>query len=75
MEYVRSISDRITDMQGDLKSLWQSLQINKDQRLYMAGGDCSFTIACHVDPEFKLLKITRTQGDFLMVQNFNSWCG
>jgi hypothetical protein len=38
-------------------------------------GDCSFTIACHVDPEFKLLKITRTQGDFLMVQNFNSWCG
>ena len=25
MEYVRSISDRITDMQGDLKSLWQSL--------------------------------------------------
>ena len=25
MEYVRSISDCITDMQGDLKSLWQSL--------------------------------------------------
>jgi hypothetical protein len=28
-------------------------------------GNCSFTIACHVDPEFKLLKITQFQGDFL----------
>ena len=42
--------------------------------LYMA-GDCSFTIACHVDSELMLLKITQFQGDFLMVKNFNSWCG
>ena len=38
-------------------------------------GNCYFTIACHVDPEFTLLKITLTTGDFLMVKNFNSWCG
>ena len=34
---------------------------------YMA-GDCSFTIACHVDSEFMTLKITLTTGDFLMVK-------
>ena len=42
--------------------------------VYMA-GDCSFTIACHVDSEFIALKITLSMGDFLMVKNFNSWCG
>ena len=36
--------------------------------VYMA-GDCSFTIACHVDSEFTTLKITLTTGDFLMVKN------
>ena len=28
-------------------------------------GDCSFTIACHVDSEFTTLKITLSMGDFL----------
>ena len=28
-------------------------------------GDCSFTIACHVDSELMTLKITHAQGDFL----------
>ena len=37
-------------------------------------GDCSFTIACHVDSELMILKITQLQGDFLMVKNFNPWC-
>ena len=32
-------------------------------------GDCSFTIACHVDPELMTLKITLSMGDFLMVKN------
>ena len=36
--------------------------------VYMA-GDCSFTIACHVDSEFTTLKITLSMGDFLMVKN------
>ena len=35
-------------------------------------GDCSFTIACHVDSELTILKITQLQGDFLMMKNFNS---
>ncbi len=34
----------------------------------MTGGDCSFTIACHVDSELMTLKITLTMGDFLMVK-------
>ena len=42
--------------------------------LYMT-GDCSFTIACHVDSELTLLKITPSMGDFFMVKNLNSWCG
>ena len=33
-------------------------------------GDCSFTIACHVDSELTILKITLATGDFLMVQKF-----
>ena len=37
-------------------------------------GDCSFTIACHVDSEFTTLKITLSMGDFLMVKKFSSWC-
>ena len=28
-------------------------------------GDCSFTIACHVDSELMTLKITLIMGDFL----------
>ena len=38
-------------------------------------GDCSFTIACHVDSELMILKITLRMGDFLMVNNYNPWCG
>ena len=38
-------------------------------------GDCSFTIACHVDSELMTLKITLATGDFLMVKNCNPWCG
>ena len=33
-------------------------------------GDCSFTIACHVDSEFMILKITQLQGDFLYSEKF-----
>ena len=32
-------------------------------------GDCSFTIACHVDSELTILKITLSMGDFLMMKN------
>ena len=39
-------------------------------------GDCSFTIACHVDSGFMLLKITLSMGDFLMVKKIvKYWCG
>nr|DAX42533.1 MAG TPA: hypothetical protein [Caudoviricetes sp.] len=30
-------------------------------------GNCSFTIACHVDPEFYITKITLARGDLLVV--------
>ena len=33
-------------------------------------GDCSFTIACHVDSEFTTLKITLSMGDFLYSEKF-----
>ncbi len=33
-------------------------------------GDCSFTIACHVDSELMTLKITLTTGDFLYSEKF-----
>ena len=33
-------------------------------------GDCSFTIACHVDSELMTLKITQLQGDFLYGEKF-----
>ena len=39
--------------------------------VYMA-GDCSFTIACHVDSEFTTLKITLTTGDFLYSEKSQS---
>ena len=31
-------------------------------------GNCSFTIACHVDPEFYITKITLARGDFLVLK-------
>ena len=38
-------------------------------------GDCSFTIACHVDSELTILKITHTQGDFLYSEIIiELWC-
>ena len=33
-------------------------------------GDCSFTIACHVDSELMILKITLSMGDFLYSEKF-----
>ena len=35
-------------------------------------GDCSFTIACHVDSELMTLKITLSMGDFLMVEKMSN---
>ena len=42
--------------------------ISQTPRVFYMAGDCSFTIACHVDSELMTLKITLTMGDFLMVK-------